>query len=303
MSTERSARELVSFLLRRPLVPPVAEPTGRHATGADFDTSFARREGVRKARAVALDAAIVPLVERIASPTVRGAEILDALEPPVIVVANHQSHLDTPLVLSILPPRLRHRTVVGAGADFFFDRRTKGYLSAGLLGAIPIERTRASRGSAQLALALVEDGWSLVLFPEGGRTPDGLEQELKAGAAQIAIKSGRPVVPMFIDGTYEIYGKQSKGIHPGTTTVIVGRPLAPVEGERPAVLQERIRQALEVLGAEAASDFYTARLEPGRVHFPAPDRGWIEAWNRQAHRFTAKEKGTWPRLFGSRPER
>lgn len=303
MSAERSARELVRFLLRRPLVPPVAEPTRRHATGADFDTSFARREGVRKARAVALDAAIVPLVERIARPTVQGAEILDALEPPVIVVANHQSHLDTPLVLSILPPRLRHRTVVGAGADFFFDRRTKGYLSAGLLGAIPIERTRASRSSAELALELVEDGWSLVLFPEGGRTPDGLEQELKAGAAQIAIKSGRPVVPLFIDGTYEIYGKQSKGIHPGTTKVIVGRPLTPIEGERPAALQERIREALEVLGAEAASDFFTARLAPGRVRFPAPDRGWIEAWQRQAHRFPAKEGRSWPRLFGSRPER
>jgi len=301
MSADQSPRAILRFLLRRPLAPSVAEPVRRHATGADFDTSFARREGVRRARAVLLDIAIAPLVERLARPTVRGKEILEALEPPVIVVANHQSHLDTPLVLSILPPALRHRTVVGAGADFFFDRRTKGYLSAGLLGAIPIERTRASRDSAELALALVRHGWSLVLFPEGGRTPDGLEQELKAGAAQIAIKSARPVVPIFIDGTYEIYGKQSRAIHPGTTTVVIGRPLTPGADERPAALQARIRAALEILGEEAASDFYTARLAPGRVTFPARDRGWIEAWHRQSHRFAAEERERWPRLFGSRP--
>jgi 1-acyl-sn-glycerol-3-phosphate acyltransferase len=300
MSTKPSMSSLLGFILRRPTPPQSMIPPRSHATGTNYDTSFSRKEPVRKVRALLLDAGITPLTRAITKPTTINASALDGLERPLIFVANHQSHLDTPLVLAVLPPQLRHHTVVGAGADFFFDRRTKGFFSSTLLGAIPIDRVRPSRASAELAIQLLEEGWNLVLFPEGGRTPDGLTQELKSGAAQIAIKVSRPVVPLFIDGTYEIYGKTNDRIHPGSTTVVIGEPLFPRDGEKVAELNERITHALGVLGREAATDFFTARQPERALPFPAPSRSWVEAWRSSDHRHHPDSERKWPKMFGSR---
>jgi 1-acyl-sn-glycerol-3-phosphate acyltransferase len=280
------------------LIPPRS-----HATGTNYDTTFSRREAVRRVRAFLLDTSIAPATRALTRPTIVNATALERLERPIIFVANHQSHLDTPLILAVLPPELRHHTVVGAGADFFFDRRTKGFFSSTLLGAIPIDRVRPSRASAELATQLLEEGWNLVLFPEGGRTPDGLTQELKSGAAQIALKVSRPVIPLFIDGTYEIYGKNSHRVHPGSTTVIIGEPLTPQPQEHTGDFNNRIIHALGVLGREAATDFYSARQPGAQLSFPAPSRTWVEAWRTSAHRHDHRDAKTWPKLFGSRTKR
>ena len=69
----------------------------------------------------------------------------------MILAANHASHLDTALLLSVLPSWLRHRTIVAAAADYFFDRHWKAALWSFGLGAIPMERTKVNRRSADLA--------------------------------------------------------------------------------------------------------------------------------------------------------
>jgi hypothetical protein len=81
----------------------------------------------RLVRAVLLDNVTRPLAHAIAAPEVRGAEMLELVEAPAIFVANHASHVDTGLLLSILPRRFRHKTVVAAAADYFFDRRWKAH--------------------------------------------------------------------------------------------------------------------------------------------------------------------------------
>src|SRR5438874_2324096 len=78
----------------------------------------------------------------LAPPRVHGLDRLEAVDEPVIFAANHHSHLDTPLLITSLPERWRHRTVVAAAADYFFDSRVKGALSALVLGAVPVERAR-----------------------------------------------------------------------------------------------------------------------------------------------------------------
>lgn len=286
------------FVVRAPS-PPGQLPFDRTArTGVEFDTSFARRDSVRVARAVVLDGVVLPGVRAIARPRVVAGEILDGLDEPVVFVANHQSHLDTPVVLSVLPPRVRHRTVVGAGADYFFDRPSKAFASAIVLGAIPIERQRVSRRSAELAEQLVEEGWNLLLFPEGGRTPDGLPQEPRAGAAQVALRTRRPVVPLFIDGTGEILGRGQRRLRPSTTTVVVGEPLVARDGERAGAFTQRIADALALAGREAATDFWEARRTKGA--FVPEERSWIELWRRSAHRHRDEGERRWPRSFGSR---
>ena len=114
---------------------------------------------------------------------------------PVIFAANHHSHVDTPLLITSIPEPWRHKLVVGAAADYFFATRVTGALSALAIGAIPIERTRVNRKSADLAAELIDDGWSILIFPEGGRSPDGWGQPFRGGAAYLSVRTDVPVVP------------------------------------------------------------------------------------------------------------
>jgi 1-acyl-sn-glycerol-3-phosphate acyltransferase len=79
-------------------------------------------------------------VRALASPTRRGQDRLDAVRGPVIFAANHHSHLDTPLLLTSLPDRWRHKVVIAAAADYFFTNRYTSAASALAMGAFPIER-------------------------------------------------------------------------------------------------------------------------------------------------------------------
>ena len=169
---------------RFPLAAPtwpgsVPRPAPDPELGVHYDTAWSRRYPVRLARAMVLDNVTRPLARVLASPQLRGEEGLVDLEAPVIFAANHASHVDTPLLLACLPLRFRHRTVVAAAADYFFDRRWKADAFSFLLGAIPIERTKVNRRSADLAAELLADDWNLVIFPEGGRSPDGWAQEFR----------------------------------------------------------------------------------------------------------------------------
>ena len=122
-----------------------------------------------------------PAARLLAPATVRGLEHLQHVEGPLIFAANHASHIDTPLLLTTLPVEFRHRTIVAAASDYFFDRTWKSVLWSFALAAIPIERSKVSRRSADTAAELVEDGWNLVIFPEGGRSPDGWTQPFHGG--------------------------------------------------------------------------------------------------------------------------
>jgi 1-acyl-sn-glycerol-3-phosphate acyltransferase len=128
---------------------------------------------------------------------VMGAEHLDA-GGPFILVPNHTSHLDTPLVLTALPGKIRRRTVVAAAMDNFYMKAMKARFTTLVFNGIPVDRHKLNRRSSQLALELVQDGWNLLIFAEGGRTPDGDLQEFKGGAAYLAERANAAVVPVYI---------------------------------------------------------------------------------------------------------
>jgi 1-acyl-sn-glycerol-3-phosphate acyltransferase len=271
--------------LRFPLAAPswpesVPRPAPEHELGVDYDTAWSRKYAVRLARAMLLDNVTRPVARLVASPLLRGVEDLETLEAPVIFAANHSSHVDTPLLLSCLPLRFRHRTVVAAAADYFFDRRWKADFFAFSLGAIPIERNKVNRRSAQLAADLIEDGWSLVIFPEGGRSPDGWAQEFRGGAAYLAARTGRPVVPVHLDGTRHILPKGGTGIHRTRTTVTFGTPLWPDEGESARSLGVRIEAAVATLADETTTDWWTARKRAVRGDTPRLQGPELPAWRR-----------------------
>ena len=269
------------FPLRAPTWPDtVPRPPAPSRTGVDFDTAWARRPAARLARAALVDLAIRPAVHALTSPTVDGRDRLDALEPPVIFAANHHSHLDTGLLLSLLPERFRRKAVVAAAADYFFDRRAKGTLHALAFGAVPMERTRVNRRSADMATDLLADGWSLVIFPEGGRSPDGWAQAFRGGAAYLAVRTGRPVVPVYLDGTRQVWPKGQRLPRPHKVTVTFGAPVSAAPGEDARHLAARLERAVAALADERATDWWTARRRAAEGATPAITGPEAAAWRR-----------------------
>ena len=146
----------------------------------------------------------------LAPATVRGLEHLRHVEGPVIFAANHASHVDTPLLLTTLPVEFRHRTVVAAASDYFFDRTWKSVLWSFSLAAIPIERSKVNRRSADTAAELLADGWNLVIFPEGGRSPDGWTQPFR-GRRRLPGPAHRPAGgPVYLHGTRHVLPKTAE---------------------------------------------------------------------------------------------
>jgi 1-acyl-sn-glycerol-3-phosphate acyltransferase len=241
-----------------------------------------------------MDAALRPLVQIMANPQVEGMEHLEGIDGPVILASNHASHLDTPILLACLPSERRYKTVVAAAADYFFDRTPKAVASALVLNALPFERNKTTRESARLALSLIEDGWNLLIFPEGTRSPDGWGQELRGGAAYLANKSSRPLVPVHIEGTHEMLPKGTKIPTRTKTRVIVDRPLDPDQPIR--ALASELDRAFARLSHEASAGFYAARLAftqgttPNRL---GPDASpWRRSWARTATEESSKVPGS-----------
>jgi 1-acyl-sn-glycerol-3-phosphate acyltransferase len=290
------------FPLSSPSWPEsVPRPAPEPELGVHYDTAWSRKYPVRLARAMVIDNVTRPVARLIASPLIRGEDALDGLDGPVIFAANHASHLDTPLLLSCLPLRFRHRTVVAAAADYFFDRRWKADAWSFLLAAIPIERTKVNRRSAQLAADLLADDWNLIIFPEGGRSPDGWAQTFRGGAAYLAVRSGQPVVPVHLDGTRHILPKGGKGIRRTRTTLTFGSPLWAEEGEDARSFGVRIERAVAILADEAGSDWWTARKQAASGTTPSlqgPDAApWRRSWMLPTapERRDTDEGVQWPR--------
>ncbi len=197
-----------------------------------------------------------------------------------MIAANHASHLDTAIVIDALPLHWRHRVAVGGAADYFFKGKVRGTLAALAIGAFPVERKRASATSARLAVRLVEEGWNLILFPEGGRSPDGWLQELKPGAAFIAAKAKRPLVPMWITGTEDLLPKGAKRLRRGRVDVLIGDPLFPAEGEDARELHARLEESLHRLVTESTTDWWTALRAPDGDHYGPDAARWRRVWLR-----------------------
>jgi 1-acyl-sn-glycerol-3-phosphate acyltransferase len=264
----------------RPPPTPRSAPAPKLRTEGSFETDWARRGWANTARGVFQEMVMLPAYRYFASPTVHGRERVERLRQPVVIAANHVSHIDTGAIVDALPRHFRGKLAVGAAADYFFTSRVRGSIAALAIAAFPVERKRASASSARLAVRLVEEGWNLILFPEGGRSPDAWLQDLKPGAAFVAAKTGRPLVPMWISGTEHLLPKGAKGVRRGRVEIIIGDPLFPREGEDARALNARFEEALKRLGAEAATDWWTAMKQPDADLYGPDASRWRRVWAR-----------------------
>jgi 1-acyl-sn-glycerol-3-phosphate acyltransferase len=254
--------------------------------GTDYDTEWARRYPARLGRVLVSELVARPVLHALTSPRVAGLDRIAHLDEPVIFAANHASHLDTPLLLSVIPDKWRHHVIVAGAADYFFDTRLKAVSFAFLLNAVPIERQRVSRDSFNRVAALLAEGWSLLIFPEGGRSPDGWGQAHRAGAAWLAVRTGRPIVPLHIEGTRQMLPKGSTRLKPGTCHITFGRPLRSAPDDDPRVLSAELERAVAALADEQTTDWWTARKRVAARTTPSltgPDAGaWRRTWALEA---------------------
>jgi len=288
-AVRRAARPLAryGFPYRKPTTPRHVDVEREPSRlGGAYDTEWARRPVARAVRGMIIEGPMRLAVRTVASPKVSGLDRLTDLlrvdEPtPVIFAPNHHSHIDTGVMIRSIPAVWRRELVVAAAADYFFDAHWKAAMSALALNAIPIDRDATSRATFDRLRDAIADGSSLIIYPEGGRSPDGWGQDFKGGAAYLSTRTGAPIVPVHIDGTGEIFGKGATRLSPGRTTVLFGTPLTAADGENTRRFNERIEAAVTRLGDETLTDWWTASRNAAADRNPKLSGPEHNGWRRQ----------------------
>lgn len=267
--------------LHRPLVPRTAEPWMPASRKRVPRTAWARTLPARQARSVIQSYVLKPLVWAETRPTVQGLDRLDRVRGPVVFASNHASHLDAPLILCSLPPRLRDRTVVGAAGDYFFDVWWRSAGTALAFNAFPVDRGGGRDVTAD-ARRLVADGWSLLLFPEATRSEDGWLQRFRHGTARLCVELGIPAVPVAIRGSYAAMPRGRGWPRPGRFPVSVryGEPIFPEGGEQPRQFTQRLRHGVARLWDEDESTWWESLRREGDGVTTDPGGPTAPAWRR-----------------------
>jgi 1-acyl-sn-glycerol-3-phosphate acyltransferase len=279
---------------RRPLPPHSAEPHHSFTEPREFPTDWARSRPARAAREAILRGGLTPLVQHETTLRIEGLDVFDDLDEPVILVANHTSHLDTALLLTTLPVRWQRKVTVGAAADYFFDAWWRAIGSALVFATFPIERH--GQGLSDTPTKLLESGWSIVMFPEGTRSPDGWTRRFRPGAAALARTHNVPIVPVAISGTYAAMPRGRNWPKPGRPPVHVryGRPIRPQDGENTLALNGRVAAAIAALLDEDSTDWYAAARRAASGTTPpaaGPETSnWRRVWAATAGPKTHNER-------------
>ena len=161
-------------------------------------------------------------IVRAAGITLR-TENVERIQPDrrYILVANHYSYLDIPCIFAAVPQPIRFMAKIS-----LFKIPIFGW-AIGRAGFIPIDRKnrRTAVKSFDLAADRIRKGNTIVIFPEEGRTRQKEMRPFQRGAFLLALKSEQPIIPVAIDGTYEVFPATRWHVTPGLVTIKVGTPL------------------------------------------------------------------------------
>jgi 1-acyl-sn-glycerol-3-phosphate acyltransferase len=216
-------------------------------SGRDPSSYAADGLGTRVLRSGLQHGLIFPALRAVCRLEVEAPSALAQLPGGFVVVANHTSHLDCPVLLRALSSDVRSRTRVAAAADYFYRSRLRGAVVTAAFGAVPIER----RGNAAASLAVLHDvlvaGGVVVIFPEGTRARDGQIARFRCGAARLAVSAGVPVVPAAIVGMHDVLPVGARRPHRGQVAVRFGNPMRTTAGECANALTVRVERAVRDL--------------------------------------------------------
>jgi 1-acyl-sn-glycerol-3-phosphate acyltransferase len=193
---------------------------------------------------------------------VHGRELLDNVEAPFIVIANHSSHLDAPLIFGTLPHRLSKHLATGAAADFFFDKKLKGTATSLFFNAYPVER-KGLRTRKGITGQLLDEGIPLLIFPEGTRSRNGAIGHFTPGVAALSIARDIPVLPVALVGAFAAwpYYRSIPPVNHPEIHVVFGHPLMPMPGEIAHQFAERQQRVIAELHNSTARAYKFPTLD------------------------------------------
>jgi len=216
----------------------------------------------RAVRRVSLPAVLLPLARVFAWLHVEGGEHLRGVEPPVLFAANHTSHMDVPVILAALPPRLRYRVAPAMAKEFFaahfhpeqfgraarFTNSLNYYLAALFFDCFPLpQREAGARETLRYIGEVVSDGFSVLIFPEGKITNDGSIDRFRPGIGMMALRLGLPVVPVRLDGLDRVLPTTARMAKPGRVRVAFGPPINATSADSYESLAGRVEHAVRAL--------------------------------------------------------
>jgi long-chain acyl-CoA synthetase len=223
--------------------------------------SWNRTRPVRLARRLSHATWIIPLTRAFAYARVEGLEHLRHIDGPVVFAANHQSHMDVPVILSALPGRWRARVAPAMAKEFFkahffradhtwrewFTNSLNYYMAAFFFNAFPLpQREAGARRTLQYIGELTGSGWSILIFPEGMRSPTGQLKPFRGGIGMIGSRLDIPIVPVRLDDVDRLMPMGSTFVKPGRVRVAFGAPLR-LRGDDYAALARQVEDAVRAL--------------------------------------------------------
>jgi 1-acyl-sn-glycerol-3-phosphate acyltransferase len=161
----------------------------------------------------------------------------------LVIVSNHASHFDPPILSAAM-----RRPVAYMAKEELFRVPVLGQ-AIQLYGAYPVKRGSPDRSAIREALAKLQEGWAVGVFPSGTRTEDGRITDPKLGAVMVAAKAQVPLLPVSLWGTQRILRKGSALPHPVPVTVRVGDLIPPPASSDRTVLESTLQQCVAAIHA------------------------------------------------------
>jgi long-chain acyl-CoA synthetase len=241
----------------------ITQPSARRS---DFPyPSWAQHSSIRLMRLVLYYAITWPITLFLAHPHARGTQNLCNVESPVLFVSNHITRkVDIGLILFTLPARFRHRLATAMGgetlqtfchppAEWFFAKRwlwQLGYFSlVALFNVFPLPQLSGFRESFRFAGQSADRGYNLLVFPEGiinDRDTPGM-LPFQPGIGLLAQNLNLPIVPLRIDGLWQMKQENRRIAHPGELTVLIGAPITFPPNTPAADITSRLQSLIQSL--------------------------------------------------------
>jgi long-chain acyl-CoA synthetase len=200
-----------------------------------------------------------PAVILLGWPRIEGRDHLRRIKGPLLVISNHIGDVDPGFILTALPARFRHHLAIATGGEalealrspspdrnllFRIYDRLQWFLGVSLLNLFPLPREAGFRRSFAYAGEAVDRGYSVLVFPEGHHTTDGKMRPFRAGIGLLAQNLGIPVLPMRIDGLFELKQAGKKFAPPWKIRVKIGAPMTFGAASSPESISAELQKAV-----------------------------------------------------------
>lgn len=233
------------------------------------------RTPIQRTRSLFIELVLRPLVAFLAAPKIDSQLI--ALSKPVLLVSNHVTAFDAPLILYALPSSMRRRVAVAMSGEMLLNwRKRRGQenwllfnwlapvqyiLVTSLFNAFPLPQRSGFRRSFQHAGDAMDHRYHVLVFPEGRRSPDGALLPFQSGAGLLWKELNVDLVPVYLQGLGELKTRKRRWFRSGAIKIRIGTPIAFPGGADPDTANRILRQAIEDLSEASESSHQSLAVD------------------------------------------